>query len=353
MAVGISGGVDSSAAAYLLKKRGYDVVGVYIQCWESKADGCTANEDRASAVAVCAHLGIKFVHLDFISQYKAKVIEYFYREYEVGRTPNPDVMCNKEIKFGLFLEWAMKNGFDYVATGHYARVEAVGNGVESSDAADGDGGFKLLKGVDETKDQSYFLYLLGQEVLARTLFPLGELKKSEVREIAGKVGLPTYNRPDSMGICFIGDIDVRKFLEERIAPKKGEVVSGDGEVIGEHGGAWFYTIGQRHGFTITKYQGLPMYVVDKNVEENVVVVGPIGQTSKDCFEVEKVHWIGGSPEFPLDCEVRVRHLGKLARCTISPSLSVKLETPIFGIAPGQSAVFYAGDEVLGGGVICK
>ncbi|MFA6981872.1 MAG: tRNA 2-thiouridine(34) synthase MnmA [Patescibacteria group bacterium] len=338
VAVGVSGGVDSSVSAYLLKEQGYDVTGVYMQCWDSKLDGCTAEADRSDAVKVCAKLGIKFESLDFIKDYKTKVIEYFFSEYEKGRTPNPDVICNKEIKFGMFLDWALRNGFSLIATGHYARTQEQ------------DGQVKLLKGVDVSKDQSYFLYALNQIQLSKVLFPVGGMKKTAVREIAKKVGLHTASKPDSVGICFIGEVDIKKFLEKRLEIKKGNVVNKKGEVIGEHDGIWFYTIGQRHGFRLSTYVGMPLYVVDKNVEKNELIVGFAGDVLKKSFETESPHWIGDPPSFPLDCEVRVRHLGELHKCTLDEN-KVTLVDPIFGIAPGQSAVFYDGDRTLGGGII--
>ncbi len=341
--MGLSGGVDSSVSAYLLKEQGHEVVGVYMNCWDERGDGCVSDKDKNDAIRVCSHLGIKFEYLDFVKQYKNRVIEYFYSEYKAGRTPNPDIMCNKEIKFGLFLNWALKEGFDYVATGHYARVKKS------------EGFYKLLKGVDETKDQSYFLYILDQKQLSRVIFPVGGMRKLEVRALAEKVGLPTYNKPDSVGICFIGDIDVRKFLEQRLKIQKGNVLNTSGEIVGKHDGIWFYTIGQRHGFEVTKYVGLPLYVVAKNVEKNELVVGFAKDVLKHQFDVTDIHWVGGRLESPFDCEVRVRHLGKLHKAlVVSGGDSAKVELPddpIFGVAPGQSAVFYNGDVVLGGGII--
>src|SRR3990167_4435187 len=202
VAVGLSGGVDSSVSAYLLKKQGYEVTGVYMQCWDSKADGCRAEEDRADAVKVASRIEIPFLTLDFRAEYKQKVIEYFYKSYEEGLTPNPDILCNKEIKFGLFMDWAIKEGFDFVATGHYARIK---NNT-------------LMRGVDNTKDQSYFLYLLNKEQLKKIIFPLGEMRKIEVRKIAKKVGLQNFNKPDSMGICFIGEVDIKEQLKKIIFP---------------------------------------------------------------------------------------------------------------------------------------
>jgi tRNA-specific 2-thiouridylase len=344
VAVGLSGGVDSAVAAYLLKEQGYEVTGVYLQCWERKADGCESDKDKIFAIRNAKHLNIPFLHLDFISEYKSRVIEYFYSEYQAGRTPNPDVMCNKEIKFGLFFDWAMKEGFDFVSTGHYARVDSSGDSV------------KLLKGVDSSKDQSYFLYLLDQSHLRKSLFPVGGMKKTEIRKIAEENNVPSSKRPDSMGICFIGEVDIKKFLAERIESKKGVVKNINGEVIGEHEGVWFYTIGQRHGFTVTKYTGTPMYVVSKNVDENILIVGNEEDALSDSFEISNIHWISGeSPKFPLDCDVRIRHLGKLYSATINKTVgdnfSVSLNEKAFGVSPGQSAVVYIEDELLGGGII--
>lgn len=351
VAVGMSGGVDSSVAAFLLKEAGYAVTGVYMQCWDAKADGCRAEEDRADAVQVAAKLDLPFLSLDFVKEYKERVISHFYAEYRAGRTPNPDVLCNKEIKFGMFLDWALKEGFDFVATGHYARVKASQN---TGDLVK----YKLLKGLDDNKDQSYFLYLLGQEQLSKTLFPLGNMKKAEIREIAAQQGLHTALKPDSVGICFIGEVDIKEFLKKRIDMKVGTVVTSKGEVLGEHDGVWFYTIGQRHGFRINKYVGLPLYVIGKDVAKNELIVGFMGEVNRSEFLVENVHWIGAESNTPFRCDVRIRHLGELYPCAIVKGvgvgcLKVKLDDALFGVAPGQSAVFYLGDEVIGGGVIAE
>ncbi len=344
VALGLSGGVDSSVAAYLLKEQGYEVVGVFMQCWEAKLDGCGANEDKMYAVQSAAKLGIKFESLDFIREYNKKVISYFYDEYRQGRTPNPDVMCNKEIKFGLFFDWAMKNGFDYVATGHYARVEKT------------DKGFSLLKGVDPTKDQSYFLYLLDQKHLSKTFFPVGGLPKKEVRTIAKRIELPTYNRPDSTGICFVGEVNIKEFLQQQISPQQGNVLNIKGEIIGTHEGVWFYTIGQRHGFTITTYSKVPLYVVSKNIETNELIVGEEKDVYKKDFSISDIHWINEPYNGVVECDVRIRHLGKIHKATVtlndkSDKATISLNESIFGVAPGQSVVLYIGDVVLGGGII--
>lgn len=348
VAVGLSGGVDSSVAALLLKQQGYEVTGVYLQCWETKMDGCASDEDRAYAVQVAAQLGIGFERLDFKEQYKTSVIDYFYSEYQRGRTPNPDVMCNKEIKFGLFYAWAMQQGYDFVATGHYARTKCIDTKT---------GSFQLLRGKDASKDQSYFLYLLTKEQLPKVLFPIGDMKKTAVRKIAKEANLITYNRPESMGICFIGEVDMREFLTQRISPAKGKVLSPDGTVIGEHDGVWFYTIGQRHGFSVNKYSGVPLYVVGKRVESNELIVGTEREACKKEFVVKELHWFeepAKSDHIKRTCSVRIRHLGELYKATIEGTrseLTVKLLKPVFGVAPGQSAVFYIKDQVLGGGVI--
>jgi tRNA-specific 2-thiouridylase len=346
VAIGLSGGVDSSVAALLLKGQGYNVTGVYIKCWDIKEDGCAADEDRAYALQTSIKLGIKFETLDFQKEYQKKVIDYFYNEYSRGRTPNPDIVCNKEIKFGMFFDWATENGFDFVATGHYARVMEFEKGS-----------YQLLKGKDPSKDQSYFLYLLGQEQLKKILLPIGDLKKTQVRKLAKENKLPTADRPESMGICFIGEVDIKKFLEKKIEHNAGNVLDIFGNIIGEHDGVAFFTIGQRHGFKLDKYSASPMYVVSKNAERNELVVGREEDTYKKSFGVSEIHWIN-EPIFEnsksFGCEVRIRHLGKMFDAGVvgkSGTLVVNLEKPAFGVAPGQSCVFYKGDIVLGGGVI--
>jgi len=351
VAVGLSGGVDSAVTAYLLKSQGYDVVGVHMQCWDYTSETCKGNEDRSDAVAICGQLGIKFKFLNFETDYKSKVIDHFYLDYKAGRTPNPDVLCNKEIKFGLFLEWSMREDFDYMATGHYARIERGDNDVP----------LKLLKGVDDSKDQSYFLYRLTQGQLAKSLFPVGDMNKSEVRKIAQDQKLSVAEKAESMGICFVGEVDINKFLKLEIEPKQGDLIlKSTGDVIGTHEGVWFYTIGQRHGFEVKKYVGLPLYVVGKNVEQNQLVVGFYNDCLRDYFTIADTYFIrsgsGLASQQSFTCDVRIRHLGQLYQAQVAlldgGRADVRLEEPAFGVAPGQSAVFYLGDEVLGGGVIC-
>lgn len=360
VALGMSGGVDSSLSAYLLLEVGYEVTGIYLECW--RAPGCRTEEDRKDALKVALELGIKFEVLDFKQAYKDRVVEYFFKEYEAGRTPNPDVMCNKEIKFGMFYDWAMEQGFDYVATGHYAAIEEI-NGKKS-----------LTIPADTHKDQTYFLYRMRQEQLEHILFPLGQLTKAEVRTEAKKRGIAVANKPDSQGICFIGEINVHNFLKERLGENPGEVVNTTGEVIGTHKGLWFYTVGQRHGFEISgtwktkqgelKHAMPPYYVIRKLPEKNQLVVGFGAETYVKEFGVEEMHWIDESVSISIEglkenLFVRIRHGGKLIACTIletaNKSLKVKLAEPTQGIAEGQSAVFYQknGDQYvcLGGGVI--
>jgi len=363
VAVGMSGGVDSSLAAALLKEQGYAVTGVFLECW--RAPGCRTDEDRKDALEVALQLKIPFEVLDFRREYKDRVVEYFYREYEAGWTPNPDAMCNREIKFGMFYDWSLKNGFDYVATGHYARIRAERKGTGKNSKV----AYQLLRGVDEKKDQSYFLYQLKPEQLEHILFPVGGMRKEEVRREARKRKLKVADKPDSQGICFIGEIDVRAFLEERIKPKRGEVVDTKGNVIGEHDGVWFYTIGQRSGFRVNQgklddpkaVQAIPpFYVVDKDVGNNRLIVGFGAETYRSQFEVGDLNWLSSKFEArnpKEDVLVRIRHGGSLIRAgakTITKDLKlfVELEEAQRGVAPGQSAVFYdSSGVVIGGGVI--
>lgn len=362
IALGMSGGVDSSVCAHLLVEQGYDVTGVYLECW--RAPGCRTEEDRKDALQIALNLGIPFKVLDFKKTYKEKVVENFFDEYEAGRTPNPDVLCNKEIKFGLFYEWAMQNGFDAIATGHYAKISEI-NGTK-----------QLCIPKDDHKDQTYFLYLTTTDQLEHAVFPLQDLKKEAVREVAEKRNLAVANKKDSVGICFIGDINVHNFLKERLGEKPGDVVDTAGNVIGSHNGLWFYTIGQRSGFqinaktlirqddgtTISKHNIPPFYVISKNPEKNQLVVGFGGETLQDTFSIENPHWIQTKNEAiaheSKNIFVRIRHTGELEACKISAKngvVTVQLKKPIKGIAEGQSAVLYLKTDTdtvcLGGGVI--
>ena len=366
--VGLSGGVDSAMVVALLKEQGYDVTGVFLECW--RAPGCRTDEDRKDALSVALKLKIPFKVLDFKKEYKQKVVDYFYAEYKAGRTPNPDTMCNREIKFGLFYDWSLKNGFDYVATGHYARIQRIRENPKSKLQISNKSQnpncksqieYKLLRGVDKKKDQSYFLYLLRKDQLKKILFPVGEMTKEEVRREAKKRKLPVADKPDSQGICFIGPVDVKEFLKKKIKPLKGEVVDTKGKVIGKHEGVWFYTIGERHGFKIKpefmKSEMPALYVVSKDVEKNRLVVGSKKEVMSSEFDVEDVHWINKINSEKLTSKkikVRIRHGGQLVRAelrTKNKKLKVMLERLVFGVAPGQAAVFYSRDVILGGGVI--
>ena len=267
IAVGLSGGVDSSVVLLLLKEQGFDVTGVQMQCWDYNEEGCTGEQDKADAVSICSQLEVPFKFLDFQKEYQEKVIQNFYDEYNAGRTPNPDILCNKEIKFGLFLNWALENGYDAIATGHYAKVQ-------KTDLP------RLFIPKDKSKDQTYFLYRLTSNQLEKILFPLGEMLKDEVKEIAFQNNLKNFNKPESMGICFIGKVNVRDFLKRRISEKPGNVLNLKGEVIGKHRGVPFYTIGQRHGFEVFKYAGIPLYVISKNAATNELVIGTDEEAAK-------------------------------------------------------------------------
>jgi len=358
VAVGISGGVDSAVAALLLKKAGYGVVGVHLYCWPPKSEvekdgmtrdewikknGCRADEDRASALKTALELEIPFKVLDFSEEYNEKVIKYFYDEYQAGRTPNPDVLCNSEIKFGLFLDWAVENGFDYIATGHYAKLS----------------GGSLYIPMDKHKDQTYFLWKLTQKELGRVLFPLGDLVKSEVRAIAKDAGLSVAGKKDSQGICFVGNVEVREFLARRLKIVPGKVLDIEDNEVGKHDGVWFYTIGQRGGWTLdarTQDRETPIYyVISKNAKKNELVVAEAEGAVGDQFEVGSINKISANKWGLDDLLVRIRHGGELIGARgmeIEGGLLVILDKPVRGIAPGQSAVFYSHEgECLGGGVI--
>lgn len=337
VAVGLSGGVDSSVAAALLVEQGYEVEGVYLECYNEP--GCRTDQDKADALKVAIKLGIKFEVLDFRKEYKEKVIEYFYREYEAGRTPNPDVACNREIKFGIFYDWSMAQGYDYMATGHYCRVVTL-QGLSF-----------LGRARDESKDQSYFLWQIPRDHLAHILFPLGEMLKSEVRAKAKELGLLTASKPDSMGICFIGEVDVMKLLKKRLGEKPGPVVlSSELCGIGTHRGLWFYTIGKRGGFTIDpKYQKSemkPLYVIGKDKEKNQLIVGTRRDVMNREFRIENSEFVTNQKLW-----VRIRNLGELVEVERVEDGLVVLKKKIFGVADGQSAVFYDSEGVLAGGGI--
>lgn len=362
VALGMSGGVDSSVSLALLKEKGYDVTGVFLECW--RAPGCRVEEDRKDALSVALQFGVPFQVLDFKEAYRQSIVEYFFAEYKAGRTPNPDVLCNKEIKFGLFYNWAMYNGFDAIATGHYAQIEEI--------SPEGKKFLALTMSTDAYKDQTYFLYRLRQEQLPHILFPIGHYTKGKVREYAQKFNLPVANKPDSQGICFIGEINVHNFLKERLGENPGDVVDTKGRVIGRHKGLWFYTIGQRHGFDsafqvkgmegVNKHAIPPFYVIAKNAEKNQLIVGFGAETYTQTVVTTDLHWIQAqfaavqTAQTAGVVHVRIRHTGQLVPCTVvvkEKKATLHLSTPLQGVAPGQSAVLYHDRVCLGGGIISE
>lgn len=335
--VGMSGGVDSSLTAALLVEQGYDVTGVYMKNWTQDLPGmkCPWAEDLADAKRVAVQLGIDLKVYDFEAEYKHKVVDYMIDEYKRGRTPNPDIMCNQEVKFKLFLEAALEDGADMIATGHYARVD--------------DGALK--KASDENKDQTYFLYRVTGDALKKTLFPLGEFAKPEVRKMAEERGLFTANKKDSQGICFVGKVGIRDFLSEYVTQVPGNIVDrATGKVIGRHDGAIFYTLGQRHGLDLGG--GLPYYVVGKDMDKNeVYVTTDLNDETLWRKEVPltEIHWINDAPEGE-ECQIRIRHRAPLVPARLQGETLI-LNEPQRAITAGQSVVIYSGDVCLGGGIV--
>jgi tRNA-specific 2-thiouridylase len=356
--LGMSGGVDSSVSAVLLLEQGYEVIGAFMKNWSGDVNGpevkgadrigtefeeCGWKTERRDAMRVAAQLGIPFLTFDFEAEYRRDVVEYMFREFEAGRTPNPDVMCNRYMKFDLFLKEADKLGCDFIATGHYARI-------------DGD---QILKGIDPNKDQTYFLWAINKEVIPRVLFPIGHLEKPEVRRIASEHNLEVATKKDSTGICFVGEVDMREFLKARMKEDPGNVVTTDGKIIGKHVGINFYTIGQRHGLDIGG--GDPYYVVEKRRETNEIVVGSNFHPAlfKKELTASQLNWFK-EPPFPIECEARLRHRQPVQKCVVTlchpeqsegPRVHVAFDEPQRAVTPGQSIVFYRGDEMIGGGII--
>jgi tRNA-specific 2-thiouridylase len=347
----MSGGVDSSVAALLLKQQGLTVSGLFMKNWEEDdpAFPCTAREDAMDALAVCEQLGIELDAVSFSSQYYENVFEYFLEEYRLGRTPNPDILCNKEIKFKAFLDYALEHGADKIATGHYARVDFV------------DGSYRLLKAADGNKDQTYFLYTLGQAQLAKTLFPLGDLPKQVVRELARDAHFPNHGKKDSTGICFIGERKFKPFLSRYLGAQPGIMQTPGGEEVGRHEGLMYYTLGQRQGLGIggrAGSSGAPWYVVGKDLEHNVLVVaqGDHPLLYSDVLWADKLHWVSGkTPALPLYCAAKTRYRQPDQPCAITgmdeQGLRVVFDDPQRAVTPGQSVVFYQDDQCLGGGII--
>jgi len=354
--VGLSGGVDSAVSAALLQKDGFDVTGVFIKAWTPEGYPCSWKEDRRSAMKVAAILDIPFITLDLEKEYKKEVVDYMIAEYKIGRTPNPDVMCNKEIKFGHFLKFALKNGADFVATGHYALAVASPQSRRGRDEVR----VRLEEGADKNKDQSYFLWTLTQAELKHTLFPIGHLQKSEVRKLAGKFGLPQETRKDSQGLCFLGKIDMKEFLIKYIGTKKGKVLLENGEPIGEHDGAILYTIGERHGFTINQKSEnkSPLYVVKKDIEKNTITVAPkhFGRPSQMLIKnvILKDTNLNGEIKNESNLLCRIRYRQEKIKCQIKTRenrVEVIFDKPQMGVSPGQSLVLYSDEICLGGGII--
>ena len=349
--IGLSGGVDSSVAALRLLDQGFAVEGLFMKNWEEDDTEayCAAATDLADAQAVADSLGIALHKVNFSAEYWDRVFEHFLAEYRAGRTPNPDVLCNKEIKFRAFLEHALTLGADRIATGHYARVLETANG------------WQLHQAVDRDKDQTYFLYLLNQRQLAHSLFPLADLTKGQVRDIARRAGLVTQNKKDSTGICFIGERRFRDFLSRYLPASPGAIETPDGAVLGRHHGLMYYTIGQRQGLGIGGVSGTteaPWFVARKDLARNVLIVVQ-GHDHPSLFArgltASQSHWISGhAPDFPLACLARCRHRQPLQSCTVyreNDVLRVLFDTPQRANTPGQSIVFYLGNQCLGGAVI--
>ena len=357
--VGLSGGVDSAVSAWLLKQQGYEVVAIFMKNWEDDDDSeyCSSNEDFVDAAAVADVIGIEIEHVNFAADYKDRVFAEFLREYQAGRTPNPDVLCNAEIKFKAFLDHAMRLGAEKIATGHYARVrERAGH-------------FELLKGLDPAKDQSYFLHRLNQQQLARTLFPVGEIRKTEVRRLAEEIGLPNARKKDSTGICFIGERPFREFLNRYIQKEPGPIRDDRGRTIGRHLGLSFYTLGQRQGLGIggVKDKGAqrgggehaPWFVARKDMATNTLVAVQGHDHPwllSPALAADDASWIAGEPPPPGAYGAKTRYRQADAACTFSATeagFRLDFEQPQWAVTPGQSAVLYDGEVCLGGGVIAQ
>ncbi|MBI3634428.1 MAG: tRNA 2-thiouridine(34) synthase MnmA [Candidatus Yonathbacteria bacterium] len=353
--VALSGGVDSSVSATLLQKEGYEVTGVFIKVWQPDFLPCSWEAEKRDAMRVSAHLGIPFLVWDFEKEYKKFVADYMIREYRAGRTPNPDVMCNKEVKFGAFFRRAMNQGADFVATGHYARKRERKTKNEKRKT------FELLSATDLDKDQSYFLWTLGQEQLSKTFFPIGGFKKSKVRALAKKFKLPVAEKKDSQGLCFVGKLDMKDFLTHFITEKEGSVLNESGEQIGTHRGAYFYTLGERHGFTIAKKgaDDTPYYIVAKDLTHNTITVAHRVKDTLVCarkeVQISQVNFCTGvAPSLSKTYTAQVRYHGESYRCRLhtpdDKNFSLYFEKSVM-VDAGQSVALYDGDECVGGGVV--
>src|SRR3989338_885236 len=343
--VGLSGGVDSAVSAALLKEQRYDVTCVFIKIWQPEFIECTWKEDRLDAMRVAVSLDLPFAEIDLSNDYKKTVIDSMIEGYTRGITPNPDVLCNRSIKFGSFLKFAKEQGADFIGTGHYARIRKGKS-------------FELLRGKDSSKDQSYFLHLLDQHDLASTIFPVGELSKKEVRKLARKFKLHVADKPDSQGLCFVGDVTMKDFLGRYIKLQKGDVLDLDGKVIGEHDGAALYTIGQRHGFRAHNIdiQGGPYFVTRTNAKRNIIWASKnLAEAHSLTVAVRKMHWISDPLKLHASAEVQVRYRERTGRARFSQDrekIVVQFEEPRV-VSPGQSLVIYDREITLGGGVISE
>jgi tRNA-uridine 2-sulfurtransferase len=348
--VGMSGGVDSSVAALVLKEQGYNVIGIFMKNWDEKDDdgACTATEDYEDVRRVCDQIGIPYYTVNFVKEYWDRVFTYFLDEYKKGRTPNPDVMCNKEIKFKAFLDYALKIGADYLATGHYAQVDFI------------DGEYKMLRAVDSNKDQTYFLCQLGQHQLSKTMFPIGHLKKPELRDIAVKYGLKTATKKDSTGVCFIGERNFHKFLGNYLPSQPGDIKTLTGQVLGKHDGLMYYTLGQRKGLGIGGIgTGEPWFVVDKDLKKNILYVVQ-GEDHPALLsyglEASDLNWVSDNkPKGTFKCTAKFRYRqpdqGVTVHMKADNSCTVIFDEPQRAVTPGQEVVFYEGEVCLGGGAI--
>ncbi len=355
--VALSGGVDSSVAAALLKKQDFDVVGVFMKNWSDK-DGvdCISEKDAEDARRVAEKFNIPFYVFDFENEYRKQILKYMVEGYKKGITPNPDVLCNKKIKFGLFLKKALEMGADYIATGHYIKLKVKSQKSKVNE-------YRLYIGKDRNKDQSYFLWTLMQEQLKYCLFPLGDYIKPEARKLAKKFKLATAAKKDSQGLCFVGKVDLKNFLKKWIPEKQGNIIDVNGKILGKHPGAWFFTIGQRQGICLS---GGPYFVIKKDIKKNILVVAK--DNNKALFSkkiiVSDLNWISGqAPKFPLQCWVRIRYRQPIQRAVLAEvksqkskvkSIEVKFKEPQKAVAIGQSVVFYKKNgEMIGGGIIIK
>jgi len=346
--VGMSGGVDSAVSALLLKEQGFDVECIFMKNWEEDSEYCTSEQDYKDALLVCDELGLKLKTVNFSKEYKDRVFDLFLKEYAAGRTPNPDTLCNKEIKFKAFLNYALKLGASRIATGHYARIDQR------------DGFVLLHKGNDVNKDQSYFLFMLNQHQLKKSIFPIGDMTKKDVRNLAREKGLPNHSRKDSTGVCFIGERNFNEFLHQYFKSDPGDIISVDGKIVGKHDGLTFYTLGQRQGLGIGGGHGEkeePWYIVDKDLNNNILIVAQ-GHNHPNLFHtsltVENLHWVSNQKPTANNLNAKIRYRQSDQPCSvniINGTAVVMFETPQFAVTPGQATVFYDGDICLGGGTI--